>query len=271
MGLGVEERVRELASRMRGYDPVEVSLRLERLVERGDRRRYFRFRGSRFYGGSAVGDVVLCNLRCAFCWTGRPRDDPRLGFYVSPREAAEKLLSIARREGYRVLRLSAGEPTLGRRHLLRLLSELSRRMKPPELFVLETNGLMLAIDETLVEGLEEYRGIVHVRLSVKACSPEWFKVLTGASEKGLELQLRAIELLEDHGLSYHVSVFAAFGSEECWSRLLEQLASRVGPKVLETIEVEPLVLYPTAQRRLRILERLGVKPRPALVYKPTRQ
>ncbi len=261
---GLDERELRLLSRIRGYDPVRLARLVEEHVTRGDERKYFRFRWSRFYGGSAVGDVVGCNLRCVFCWTGRARDDLRLGFFVSSREAARRLISLSRGRG-RVVRLSAGEPTIGWHHLLGLLERLRGSGR---LFVLETNGVLIGHEASRAAELAEYGDLVHVRLSLKACSPRWFKLLTGASERGFELQLAAAEALAKSGVSFHVSVFAAFGTRECWSRLLSELSARVGPGIVENIEVEPLVLYPPARRRLRIL---GLRPtNPSLVYEPGR-
>ncbi|NOZ88933.1 MAG: radical SAM protein [Crenarchaeota archaeon] len=264
-----DDAAERAARLLRGYDPVKVSERLERLVEKGLERRYFRFRGSRFYGGSAVGDVVLCNLRCVFCWTGPARDDPRIGFWVDPSAAGRRLLSIARSEGYRVLRLSAGEPTLGRRHLIALLDYLAARLAG-EVFVLETNGILLASDGRLLESLERHRRFLHVRVSIKACNRWWFQLLTGASADAFELQLRAVEILEASSLSYSVAVFAAFGSDKCWAKLLDRLASIMGAsKLRDRIEVEAPVLYRHARRRLQGVSRLvRLEPRPEMTYPP---
>jgi len=256
------DRLRGLAERIRGFDPIHVSALLEEKVQRGEERKYFRFRYSRFYGGSAVGDVVGCNLRCAFCWTGRARDDLRVGFWVSPSDAASRLLRLARGSP---VRLSAGEPTLGWRHLIRLLDELYKR-DADMLFILETNGVLLGAYPERATLLARHPLRPFVRVSLKACSPQWFKVLTGAKEYGLELQLRAVEALYRSGARLRVAVFAAFGSRQCWAKLLQELAERTGPEVVSDIEVEPLVLYPTTVRRLRVL---GLEPtNPELVFTP---
>ncbi len=257
----------EAARMIRGYDPVELALRLERLVQRGTERKYFRFRGSRFYGGSAVGDVVGCNLRCVFCWTGRPRDDPRVGFFVDAPEAARRLLGIARREKHRVLRLSAGEPTVGFDHLLALLDSLARRVRG-EVFVLETNGIILGYDYSKARRLAEYSDILHVRVSLKACNESWFTLLTGAAGEYWRLQLRALENLKKTGVSFHFSIFAAYGSAECWGNVLRLISDRVGEELLDKMEVEALVLYPTVERRLKAFRSLfDLVPRPDMVYR----
>ncbi len=268
VGRDMDRLAERLAERMKGYDVIAVSGLLEQRIQKGSSRKYFRFRGSRFYGGSAVGDVVLCNLRCAFCWTGRPRDDPRLGFYVTPRIAARRLQAIAGLRGYRVMRLSAGEPTLGWRHLVGLLDELEDALGRGErVFVVETNGVLLGAYPSRVEQLK--RKGVHVRVSLKACNRHWFKLLTGASERGFELQLRAVEELYSRNVSFHVALFMGFGSKSCWLDLVEELARRTSPRVVaDKLEPEALVLYAAARRRLRHLLSKGVKPNPGYTYQP---
>jgi len=249
------KHVWELAQHIRGFDPVRVSEHLERFVEKGGLRKYFRFRFSRFYGGSAVGDVVGCNLRCAFCWTGRPRDDLRAGFWVSPEEAARRLLGLSR--GAAPLRLSAGEPTLGWRHLVGLLDSLYEQGGRGALFILETNGVLIGAYPDRAKLLASHPLKPVVRVSVKACSPEWFKVLTGANEYGLVLQVKAIEELYRQGARLRVAVFAAFGEKTCWASFLEELAAKTSEEIVRNVEVEPLVLYPTALRRLKAI---GIEP-----------
>ena len=245
---------------IRGFDPVRLAEMIEQRVVSGSRRRYYKFRGSRFYGGSAVGDVVGCNLRCAFCWTGRPRDDVRLGFLVSPEEAYRRLDSIVKTRGYKYVRLSGGEPTIGFNHLKRLIEFFEQNSGYT--FILETNGILMGARREYVRVLSGLRRL-HVRVPIKACSPGLFTKLTGASPDFYEYPIRAVKHLADYGVSFHVAIFAAFGDEACWAQLLGRLVDAAGPGLLENIEVEPLVLYPPAKRRLRLL---GLKPR--FYYEP---
>ncbi len=249
--------------RLRGFDPLKLTERLEQLVSRGCERKYYRFRSSRFYGGSAVGDVVGCNLRCVFCWSGRARDDPTVGFWVSADEAFRKLMSIASRKGYRFVRLSGGEPTIGWRHLLCLLDKVESYGR--HVFILETNGIVLGADKAKACRLSSYSHL-HVRLSIKACSPELFTKLTLARPEAFHLQLSAARNLADCNVNFHVAIFASFGDENCWARFLERLAEEAGRDIVEHIEVEYLILYPNVKRRLKLLEKLGVKPR--VVFEP---
>uniref|UniRef100_A0A7C5Z6G6 Molybdenum cofactor biosynthesis protein MoaA n=1 Tax=Ignisphaera aggregans TaxID=334771 RepID=A0A7C5Z6G6_9CREN len=55
------------------YDPILLSNDIEKYViymkDSKILRKYYKFRATKFYGGSATGDVVGCNLRCKFCWS----------------------------------------------------------------------------------------------------------------------------------------------------------------------------------------------------------
>lgn len=108
--MGIDERL---------YDPLELSRSVESLVTRVSggsvERKYFRFRGGRWYGGIASADVIGCNLRCRFCWAWYFRDRHDLGFFLSPEKVFERLSEIALKRGYRYLRLT-GENQLSRKN-----------------------------------------------------------------------------------------------------------------------------------------------------------
>ncbi|HPJ84251.1 MAG TPA: hypothetical protein PLM24_04455 [Methanothrix sp.] len=61
---------------MKPFDPFEGASEIETIVMDGIRRKYYRFRYSRHYGGILTADAVGCNILCAYCWnygTGRIR------------------------------------------------------------------------------------------------------------------------------------------------------------------------------------------------------
>ncbi|BEP17087.1 radical SAM protein [Pyrofollis japonicus] len=249
--------------KLKGFDPVRLGLRLEQLVQKNSSRKYYRFRATRFYGGIATGDVVGCNLRCIFCWSGRARDDPRLGFFVDPEQAFNKLHRIASQHKYRYIRLSYGEPTIGWRHLVSLLDLVE---SSNYIFILETNGILLGAFKERARDLSRYTRL-HVRVSIKACSPELFAKLTLAKPEGLEYQLAAVNNLADYNVSFHVALFLSYGDDKCWQNLVNRLIEIVGPRIVDNIEPEYLVLYPNTKRRLKFYEKiLGIKPR--IVYEP---
>jgi len=234
------------------YDPVKAHQAIERLVVRESgglqERKYYRFRVDRWYGGIVTGDCVGCGLFCKFCWVS---DKVRyrvkaVGRFYKPREVAEKLLELVRRSGIRQLRLSGGEPTIGKNHLLSLLSELEREGIP---FILETNGILIGWDEDYAKQLAKY-DFLHVRVSLKGCNENEFSMLTGAMPEGFELQLKALENLSKFGAECHPAVMISFSSKESFRKLVERLR-RINPIFAEELEIEELILYPHVVERLK--------------------
>lgn len=242
------------------YDPIELTEAVRIVVERGSRRKYYRFRGGKWYGGIATADCVGCNLRCVFCWSNFPRDNPQAGWgFCSPEEVYSKLSSIASRRGYELLRVSGNEPTLCWDHLIELLELIERdgRFK----FVLETNGILIGSDRSKARELSSFTRL-HVRVSLKGTCEEEFSLLTGAKPEAFELQLRALENLADEGVSAHPAVMLSFSSERNLRRLLERI-KRMKPTYLRELEEEYVFLYPHVKERLR---EAGISPRVA--YEP---
>ncbi len=236
-----------MTSREKGYDPLLLSEEMERRVTRGTERKYVRFRATRFSGGIATGDVVGCNLRCIFCWAGRIREDPTLGFWVTPEEAYRRLTTIAYRKGFSRVRLSAGEPTIGFTHLDRLLALFEENSQ--YLFILETNGILLGAKKEYVKRLSQYT-ILHIRVSIKACNEYWFHRLTLAKPSAFQYQLDAVKNLLDYNVSFHIAIVASFGDEECWASFFEKIAE-IDPDLLGNIEVEVVKLYPHVVKQLK--------------------
>lgn len=234
------------------YDPIERHLAIEKLVTRlgpeGLERKYYRIRPARWYGGIVTADCVGCGLVCRFCWvsdivSNRPAD---VGTFYTPRRVAESLVSLARKCHLNLLRISGGEPTIGKEHLLAVLESLKGAGFR---FILETNGIPIAYDKGYAKDLARYN-FVHVRVSLKGCSEEEFAALTGAKPEGFRLQLEALKKLVDAGVSCHPSVMASFSTKKSLQSLLQRL-SQISPKLAEEIEIEELILYPHVVRRLR--------------------
>ena len=228
-----------------------------------EERRYYRFRGGRWYGGIATGDVVGCNLRCGFCWSWRAASHVMAkGAFYRPDEAFRKLVSIAERRGYRLVRLSGGEPTLSRRHLLDLLSLFDRTRY---WFVLETNGILIGADKSYAEELAKHPRLV-VRVSLKGTNEREFHELTLAKPKFFNYQLKALENLVEAGLEPGERVYAAvmlsFSDERSYGALRERLAE-IDPALAEEIDEEYVILYPHV---VELMARRKLKPRVA--YRP---
>lgn len=233
------------------YDAVKRHLAIEKLVTRvsikGLERRYYRFRLDRWYGGIITADCVGCGLLCRFCWVSdRVAYNPsHVGSFYSAEDVSTRLLSMADVSGLRQLRLSGGEPTIGKNHLLRLLELLDGNKF---LFILETNGMPIAYDGDYASQLSSYR-FIHVRVSLKGCNEDEFAMLTGAKPENYHLQLKALERLIENGVSCHPSVMASFSPRESLKALREKLAE-ISPTLAENLEIEELILYPNVKRKI---------------------
>jgi len=248
---------------MPGLDPFKIAEIVRDGVARRvggvEERRYYRFRGGRWYGGIATGDVVGCNLRCKFCWSWRYSYYTNKGSFYKPAEVFEKLVSIAERCGYRYVRLSGGEPTIAREHLLELLKLIDETRFT---FILETNGLLIGYDESYARDLAKFDNIV-VRVSFKGTTPEEFELLTGAERRFYEYQFRALENLLNAGLKpgrdFYAAAMLSFSPEENIKAFLHRLAS-INPVLAQELDVEYVILYPHV---VELLRKNKLKPRVA--------
>lgn len=234
------------------YDPLIRHKAIEKLVVRasakGQERKYWRFRFDRWYGGIVTADAVGCGLACRFCWVSdavmfRPA---KVGRFYSPSEVANRLVKMAEKRGFGQLRVSGGEPTIGKRHLLQLLHHLTEHNF---VFILETNGILIGSDPKYAEDLSKYP-FVHVRVSLKGCNEEEFATLTGGKPEGFALQLKALERLVETGVSCHPAVMSAFSIKQSLKQLFTQLRS-INPQLAENLEIEELILYPHVKRKIK--------------------
>ncbi len=242
-------------------DALELTKLAERLTMRGNARRYYRFRGDRWYGGIASADVVGCNLRCVFCWS-RSRDPNAPGRYMEPEEVAQRLFEIAARRGFHRARITGGEPTIGwlqhGEKVARILVEDYRL-----LFILETNGVLIGLDDRIAKSIADIatRGRIAVRVSIKAATPEMFEKLTLVDRKYWHAQLEALRKLVELGLEPGEEVYAAvmlsFEDEEAIAGLLKRLAE-IHPALAQEIDPEYVILYPHVEKRLR---KAGIMPK----------
>ncbi len=245
------------------YDPLELTEAVRKVVvkESGGKelRKYYRFRGGRWYGGTATADCVGCNLRCRFCWSWKPRDYmTKYGSFYSADEVAHKLISIASRRKYMQVRVSGGEPTISRKHLLELLENIS---STNYIFILETNGILIGAYRDYARDLSRYKNL-HVRVSIKGCSPEEFSKLTGAKPEAYELQFIALKNLLDYAVSTHPAVMMSFCEEENIKRVVEKLRE-IDDVLVDELEPEYVFLYPHV---IEILRKHGLKPK--IAYAP---
>ncbi|PNX47784.1 MAG: hypothetical protein BV457_05050 [Thermoplasmata archaeon M9B1D] len=223
------------------YDSLQLSKITEKLVIKDDLKKYYRFRPAGFYGGIATADTVGCNLRCKFCWSGNSVWNVKnTGEFYSPEDVALTLNTIARKKNYRRVRVSGGEPTIGKNHLIKLLNNIDSNL----LFILETNGILLGKDKKYINELSQFNNL-HVRVCLKGCNLEEFSLLTGA-ETGFNYQLRSLGYLRDKGLSFNVAVVSLKNDKK---ELYEKLKDIGLGKIM--IEEEEIKLYPQVQKRLK--------------------
>ncbi len=230
------------------YDPVKRTKSLESIAFQGRDRRYYRFRGAKWYGGIATGDVAVCNLRCLFCWAGdsimnRPQD---VGDFHSPEDAFSRLDRIAEKGRFSQLRLSGQEPTIGREHLLELLKLVEASSYK---FILETNGILIGAEPDYAASLSGFKRL-HVRVSLKGTCEEEFGLVTGATPESFRLQLDALSNLKDAGVSCHPAVMVSFSSKENFAILSDRL-DEIDGSLFQQLEIEELITYPHVIKRLR--------------------
>lgn len=204
-------------------DPVKIAHTIESKICKSDSKKYYRFRKTHFYGGCATADCLGCNLRCAYCWAQKKVWHPqKFGQYLSPKRVSEKLLNM----NLSLIRISGGEPTIGKAHLLKLLSYIPENV----VFILETNGILL--DEDYIKELNNFKNL-YVRVSLKGVDEMTFMQITGADGKFFHLQLRALELLKKYGIRHGAAIlYNIFTNEQIRSLGIPHL------------EYEPLIKYP---------------------------
>ena len=190
------------------YNPVEIAEITEKTVCENNRRRYYRFRPARFYGGISTADCVGCCLRCVFCWSWNIVAGPEnMETSIRLEEVARRLVNIARKKRLNQMRISGNEPTLCREHLINVLKLIPKDY----LFILETNGILIGNDRTYAEDLSAFHNL-YVRVSLKGTCEDEFSRLTGSVPEGFQLQLSALEFLKDSGVRVHPACMVSFQS-----------------------------------------------------------
>ncbi len=242
------------------FDPVERAQAAEKVSMRGSARRYYRFRGARYYGGIVTGDAIGCSFLCAFCWNYHRNLQPqRYGTFYDPRQVGRKLIQIARRTGYHLYRITGSEPVLGERslaHIVRVI-EYVERSDPSSRFVLETNGFALGYHPELVERVPARA--VMVRVAVKGTDEDSFERVSGARGEFFEYPLVAVKLLQDRGVRAWPAIMEDLFTEEEIAELEQRLVKRgiAGGLEREYLERYPSVLDNLQNRNVEIMRHRG--------------
>ena len=236
-----------LMIKSRGFDPVELSEQTEKIVVDGNKRKYVQLgRSLRFYGGTTSATEVGCNLRCKFCFSDQPVWNPKnTGNFYSPQEVFEGLTKNARKNGHKIISASASEGTIGLDHLYELLDIVE---SSEFIYVLETNGINIGAKPDIAQHLSKYTRL-HVRLSIKGCSPEEFHVLTGASPSAYQLQFAGIKSLLENKISFNVCVVGSFSDTNGINKIRKDLHD-IHPGILKSLEIEMIKSFPKVSARL---------------------
>jgi uncharacterized Fe-S cluster-containing radical SAM superfamily protein len=233
------------------FDPLELARQTEEVVCQANRRKYTKFYCTGVYGGIATGYACGCCLRCIFCWVERSRDFPeKYGVFKSPEEVFSQLSHVARKSGVNKLRISGGEPTLGKSHLIDLLHKVENSSF--HLFILETNGILIGADPDYAKQITRFRK-AHTRVSLKAGTPEAFTKKTGAKSEGFDLPFQGIVNLLKAGASFHVAAMTAdprIVTNKERQSLIEKLKS-IHPALVDNLEEEIVSPYHNTLERLR--------------------
>jgi len=249
------------------FDPVELAQETEKMVCRGRDRKYTAVYATGVYGGIATGYTCGCCLRCVFCWVDWSRDFPeKFGKFYLPEEVFNQLRKVAHKRGVNKLRISGAEPTLGRDHLLSLLEHVEN--SELSIFILETNGILFGADKDYVRRVSKFTK-PHVRVSLKAGTPEDFTRKTGARPEAFEIPFQAIRNLMDYNVDFHVASMSAdprIVTPKERENLIKKLAE-IDPSLLLSLEEEIVDGYNTTLERLRYA---GLKVEWPLkrIYKP---
>jgi uncharacterized Fe-S cluster-containing radical SAM superfamily protein len=224
------------------FDPVKRAADMEAIVMHDKKRKYYRFRASRHYGGIVTADTVGCPFLCAYCWNyGRNASPERFGKYYAADEVVEKLASISSRKSIRLFRISGAEPVLGPVSFDHLLQVVKAGR-----FIIETNGLVLGALPHLAERLGGLN--VAVRISVKGWDAQSFERISGAKKEFFRYPFIALKTLREAGVDAWPAVMGDLFLPEgtrCISALMEEMGIRT------RIETEYLERYPGVMSAMR--------------------
>lgn len=164
-------------------------------------------------------------------------------------------------------RVSGAEPTLCPEHICGILERVHQDAEAFDLFVIETNGVVIGTEDDLASRLAQYASregdtVGHVRLSIRGGLPDPFMDKTGCSTEFLDLPFIAAQRLWDAGASFHVAVVVdlRFTSEDEKTIIYDRL-NDIHPTVRRGVEEEFLDPYPHALVRLRAVGREDVTGR----------
>ena len=138
------------------FDPLVRAKEVEKLILIKRKRKYYRFRFARYYGGIVTADAVGCCFLCAYCWNYfRNLKPDKIGKFYSAKEVAERLISISTKKKCKRIRISGAEPILGKEsfnHLIELISILKERFKRSMLIYRRERAKLAELKRKELEG-----------------------------------------------------------------------------------------------------------------------
>ena len=234
-----------------GFDPILLAEKEEKIVTRGNKRKYARLaRPLRFYGGIISATEVGCNLRCKFCFSDKPVRRPHsTGRFYTPQQVFNALKKKADQYESKLISASASEGTIGRQHLFEILEMVD---KTDLVYILETNGMTLGHEPDFARQLSKFRNL-HVRVSIKGTTKEEYRMLTGASSESYDLPYKALEHLMNAGVSCNVCLSVSFSDPENIKKAEMRLAE-IRPGLLKSLEKEHITLFPKVYKKLKNID-----------------
>jgi uncharacterized Fe-S cluster-containing radical SAM superfamily protein len=236
------------------FDPIERSREVERVVMKGGKRLYHRFRAAPYYGGIATADAIGCSFLCAYCWNYfRNLNPARFEKLYSPSQVASNLLRIARKKSFHLFRITGSEPLLGESslsHFVQVLKIIFNEMHDST-FILETNGFFLGRRTDLIEKIN-LRNLM-IRVSLKGVDEESFETIAGVSREFFMYPLIALKEMEDQGLKAWPAVMRDLFTDDELARLAKRLAEM---EIKARLEEEFLEAYPFV---LENMEKRGIE------------
>jgi len=109
---------------------------------------------------------------------------------------------------------------------------------------LETNGILLGVDETYIEELSKFKNL-HFRVCIKGINSEEFSFLTGA-ESGHEYQMKSLEYLKNSKTNFNIALVSIKDNKQEFYHKLKAMGLE---KIM--LEEEEIKLYPQVKNRLQ--------------------
>jgi len=207
---------------------------------------------------TCVGLVEMtsaCNLRCPMCYASSGPGGVHLSYDECIR-SVDRLVAVEGRA--EVLQLSGGEPTI-HPEFLRVLEYAAGQ--PIDIVMINTNGIRLAHDDELLDGVERFKHRVEVYFQLDGFDDRGSRVLRG--EALVETKLRAIEALGRRGIKtslvctlqpgvndHEIGAIVRFGLERPWvTGVSFQPATYSGRHVLPE-DLERRITFPDVIRAI---------------------